>query len=44
MPTHNEVEPDESLGVLGRVRVDVASRMKELEETGPVLNAWPMAA
>lgn len=43
MPTHNEVSPDEPLGALGKVRVDVASLMNELE-TGPVLNAWPMAA
>ena len=37
-----ELEPP--LGALGRVRVEVDSRMKEFEATGPVLNAGPMAA
>lgn len=44
IPTQSEASPEDPLGALGRVRVDVASLMKESEETGPVLNAGPMAA
>ena len=43
MPTQRDVSPEEPLGALGRTRVDVDSRMKELDATGPVLNAGPMA-
>lgn len=44
MPTHNDASPEEPLGALGRTRVEVDSRMKESEATGPVLKAGPMAA
>lgn len=46
IPTHREVIASEEppLGPLGRTRVEVASRMKESSETGPVLKAGPMAA
>ena len=44
MPTQSEASPDDPLGALGRTSVDVASRMKVSEETGPVLKAGPMAA
>jgi hypothetical protein len=44
MPTQREASPDEPLGVLGRTRVEVDSRIKESEATGPVLKAGPMAA
>lgn len=44
IPTQREASPDEPLGALGRMRVEDASRMKELEETGPVENAGPIAA
>lgn len=44
MPTQSDASPDDPLGALGRTRVDVASRMKVSEETGPVLKAGPMAA
>lgn len=44
IPTQRDAEPVEPLGALGRVRVEVASRMKESVATGPVLNAGPMAA
>lgn len=44
MPTQREASPDEPLGALGRMRVEVASRMKEFEATGPVENAGPIAA
>lgn len=44
MPTHSEVIPEEPLGIFGRTRVEVASRMNESEATGPVLNAGPIAA
>lgn len=44
MPTQREASPEEPLGALGRTRVEVDSRMKEFEATGPVLKAGPMAA
>jgi hypothetical protein len=44
MPTQREASPEEPLGALGRTRVDVDSRMKESEATGPVLKAGPIAA
>jgi hypothetical protein len=44
MPTQREASPEEPLGVLGRTRVEVDSRMKESEATGPVLKAGPKAA
>ena len=44
MPTQSEASPDDPLGALGRMSVDVASRMKVSEDTGPVLKAGPMAA
>ena len=44
MPTQSDASPDDPLGALGRTRVDVASRMKVSEETGPVLKAGPIAA
>jgi hypothetical protein len=44
MPTQREVSPVESLGASGRMRVEVASRMKVLLATGPVLKAGPIAA
>lgn len=44
IPTQREVIPEDPLGALGRTRVEVASRMKESSETGPVLKAGPMAA
>jgi hypothetical protein len=44
IPTQREASPDEPLGVLGRTKVDVDSRMKESEATGPVLKPGPMAA
>jgi hypothetical protein len=44
MPTHSDASPEEPLGVLGRTRVEVDSRMKESDATGPVLKAGPMAA
>jgi hypothetical protein len=44
MPTQSDASPEEPLGALGRTRVEVDSRMKESEATGPVLKAGPMAA
>lgn len=44
IPTQREASPEDPLGALGRTRVEVASRMKESSETGPVLKAGPMAA
>lgn len=44
IPTQREASPEDPLGALGRTRVEVASRMKEPSETGPVLKAGPMAA
>ena len=44
MPTQSDASPDEPLGALGRTRVDVASRINVSDETGPVLNAGPIAA
>lgn len=46
MPTQSDVsaELEPPLGALGRVRVEVDSRMNEFEATGPVLKAGPMAA
>lgn len=43
IPTQREATPEEPVGPLGKMRVDVASRMNELEATGPVLKAGPMA-
>lgn len=44
MPTQREASPEFPLGALGKVRVEVASRIHEPDETGPVLKAGPMAA
>ncbi len=44
MPTHSDRSPDDPVGALGRISVDVASRMNEPDATGPVLKAGPMAA
>lgn len=44
MPTHKEAMPLLLLGVAGSTNVEVDSRMKEPSDTGPVLNAGPMAA
>lgn len=44
MPTHSDRSPVEPVGALGRTSVDVDSRIKELDATGPVLNAGPIAA
>jgi hypothetical protein len=44
IPTQREASPEEPLGASGRVKVEVASRMNESSETGPVLKAGPMAA
>jgi hypothetical protein len=44
MPTHNEASPRLLVGTLGRTRVEVASRIQELEPTGPVEKAGPKAA
>lgn len=44
MPTHSDASPEEPLGALGSTRVEVDSRMKESDATGPVLKAGPMAA
>jgi hypothetical protein len=44
MPTQREASPEEPLGAFGSTRVDVDSRMKDSEATGPVLKAGPMAA
>lgn len=44
MPTHREASPALLLGVLGRTRVEVASRIQEPLPTGPVEKAGPMAA
>lgn len=44
MPTQREASPEYPLGALGSMRVEVASVMKEPEETGPVLKAGPMKA
>lgn len=44
MPTQRERSPLLFSLRVGRIRVDVASRMKELEATGPVLKAGPIAA
>lgn len=44
MPTQRDVSPEEPLGAWGKTRVDVDSRIQELEETGPVLKAGPKAA
>lgn len=44
MPTQREASPEDPLGALGKMSVEVASRIHELEDTGPVLKAGPMAA
>ncbi len=44
IPTQREVMPELPLGTLGKMRVDVASRIQEPPPTGPVLKAGPMAA
>jgi len=43
IPTQRERTPEEPVGPLGKMRVDVDSRMNELAATGPVLKAGPMA-
>ena len=43
IPTQSERSPLLPVGALGKMRVEVASRMNELEATGPVLKAGPMA-
>lgn len=44
IPTQREASPWLLVGGAGRTRVEVDSRMKELEATGPVLKAGPKAA
>jgi hypothetical protein len=44
IPTQREASPEFPLGALGRTRVAVDSRIKELSDTGPVLKAGPIAA
>lgn len=44
MPTQRERSPLLFETTLGTTSVEVASRMKELEATGPVLKAGPIAA
>jgi hypothetical protein len=44
IPTQREASPELPLGTLGRTRVAVDSRIKELSDTGPVLKAGPIAA
>ena len=44
IPTHRERSPELSPGTAGSTKVEVASRIQEFDETGPVLNAGPMAA
>jgi hypothetical protein len=44
IPTQRTVFPTTGLGEFGTIKVDVASRMKLLVATGPVLNAGPLDA
>ena len=44
MPTQSDASPVEPLGALARIRVEVDSRMKEFDATGPVLKTGPNAA
>lgn len=43
MPTHSDATPEEPLEVFGRIKVEVASRMKLPSATEPVLKARPVA-
>lgn len=44
MPTQRGASPELPIRVLYRTRVEVDSRIHELEPTGPVLKAGPTAA